>query len=147
MSEFLKDEDVINYLRGAWFTMHTMTLKGKGDDHKFIIQYIRYIFNNTHCDRCDPHARELLKKYPPEEAYATGGYEGLFGWTVDRHNEVNFRLGKPQMTAQDAKLYYTKKTCKGCSLNNSKESEKKEKKDEIEDFLAKHTMGSILGTK
>lgn len=157
MSEYLKDEDVKNYLRGAWFTMHTMSLRGKDGDHKFIIWYIRYIFENTLCEKCDPHAREILRKHPPEEAYITGGYEGLFNWTVDRHNEVNYRLHKPQVLAQDARLYYTNKTCKGCANTYEKSSEDKiknksmekvkevsKKDDQVEDFLEKHTRKSLI---
>jgi len=55
------------------------------------------------CDECQNH-------YGGELAgvlvAAGGGRDVLFGWTVDLHNRVNTRLGKPTMAIAEANALY-----------------------------------------
>lgn len=54
------------------------------------------------CD-CKSHWREMLARTP---APLAGDVAMLFAWTVARHNEVNVRKGKPEMTLDAALAIY-----------------------------------------
>lgn len=56
------------------------------------------------CDECQGHYSGELAGVP---AAARGGQDALFKWTVDLHNRVNVRLGKPTMTLEAASALYS----------------------------------------
>ncbi len=113
------------YLPGYWILLHTLTYSAynayktkqplEKDRHTFIIRMIKEILSNTGCDECNKHAGEYVRKNRPEDAYASGGYEGLFYWTVDFHNTVSARIKKPIYTRQDALDFYSK-NCNTCTV-------------------------------
>jgi hypothetical protein len=52
--------------------------------------------------KCLQHWRQLCKANSPDFSSA----DAFFIWTVDRHNEVNAKLGKPLMTHAEALALY-----------------------------------------
>jgi len=56
------------------------------------------------CPTCSEDFRKIIKEYPP-----TGDY---FTWSVDVHNMVNKKLGKPQVSYEDARRQWTTPTIK-----------------------------------
>lgn len=51
------------------------------------------------CSGCRQHWDAMVKAAPPN-------WNAYFAWTVARHNEVNARLGKPQITLHDAEVLW-----------------------------------------
>lgn len=50
------------------------------------------------CGECRVHWSGLLRRLPPDAS----SHDRLFRWTVDAHNAVNDRLGKPRLTLGEA---------------------------------------------
>lgn len=59
------------------------------------------------CAECRGHFAALLDAYPPEAA-ARSGRQAFARWTVDAHNAVNARLGKPLLTYDQAARRYAR---------------------------------------
>lgn len=59
------------------------------------------------CAECRGHFAALLAAHPPEEA-ARDGRQAFARWTVDAHNRVNARLGKPLVTFEQAAWRYAR---------------------------------------
>ena len=80
-----------------WNQIHTYASQcSSPDDKRRCIEYLHYLQSNFPCDRCKPHfGKYLLQNRPTSEC-------DLFFWTVDFHNAVNRRLGKPTMDIVDA---------------------------------------------
>lgn len=57
------------------------------------------------CAECRGHFAALLDAHPPEIA-AQSGRQAFARWTVDAHNAVNARLGKPLVTYEQAVWRY-----------------------------------------
>jgi FAD-linked sulfhydryl oxidase len=80
----------------AWDFMHAVTFAYPSEapseeDKQNIIQFFDSIGNCLPCAKCRFHFKEMLKKWP----VPTFNREELTKWLVDRHNDVNVRLGKP----------------------------------------------------
>jgi hypothetical protein len=56
---------------------------------------------NINCD-CRRHWKELVEANPPDFASPLA----FFQWGVDRHNDVNRRLGKPEVSFDEACRLY-----------------------------------------
>lgn len=55
------------------------------------------------CGSCGAHWKQLRAQYPvPTDR------DGIFVWTVDRHNDVNRDLGKAEITLEDARKRWNK---------------------------------------
>jgi hypothetical protein len=52
------------------------------------------------CGTCKDHWRAMMQATPPP----LGDDAAMFAWGVDRHNEVNVRLGKAVMTLGEARV-------------------------------------------
>lgn len=61
------------------------------------------------CPVCQQHFSEVLAKYPLDERMTSS--TELFLWSVDVHNEVNLKLGKPAMSYAEAVAFWGPK-CK-----------------------------------
>lgn len=61
------------------------------------------------CPVCQQHFSEVLAKHPLEEHMATS--KDLFFWSVDVHNAVNIKLGKPVLSYEEAAAFWGPK-CK-----------------------------------
>jgi hypothetical protein len=120
------------YLNGVWMLLHRMCLNGRGDDYVGILSFIELLVKNTGCDVCNKHAQAYLQTTDPtpKKAFFLKGYEGLFEWTVNFHNSVNARIGKPQLELEDARTLYL-----GDCLDCTVKEEKKEKQQTPEDFI------------
>lgn len=53
---------------------------------------------NIGCD-CRKHWKELVAANPPDFS----SRESFFAWSVDRHNDVNAKLGKPPVSLEEAR--------------------------------------------
>lgn len=61
------------------------------------------------CEPCRHHFGEMLLTSPPPHRHASfsvSSEHSLFIWFIDRHNEVNRRLGYAEMTHRDAYALY-----------------------------------------
>jgi hypothetical protein len=58
------------------------------------------------CPICREHYAEYLKQMPISPSL--DNREDLFRWTVDVHNEVNKKLGKPRFTEAESIAFYTR---------------------------------------
>ena len=76
---------------------------------------------NFPCFNCREHAINYLKQYPITDSIFKRDKNALFNWTVDFHNFVNNRIGKPIVTIEQATLLWSddgKGTCfKNCGQN------------------------------
>lgn len=66
-------------------------------------QFFDSIGNVLPCGICRQHFADMLKKYPIDLT----SRDTLTRWLVDRHNQVNQRLGKPIMSYDQAVAMYT----------------------------------------
>jgi hypothetical protein len=56
------------------------------------------------CGNCRQSFLEILREYPPPT-----NPDVMFQWSVDVHNMVNFKLGKPRMGLSEATRIWTTK--------------------------------------
>lgn len=54
------------------------------------------------CPECQQHALAYARQYPPDFS----GSSGFQTWAWRFHNAVNYRLGKPLMSAEEYQLMY-----------------------------------------
>lgn len=99
--------------------MHSMALfsttKEKMD---YYIEYINYLSNNFPCAKCIVHFKNYLKTNNPTKYLNVK--DGLFKWSVEFHNSVNARLGKPVITLVEAyKLYSPNSGCTVCGTSSN----------------------------
>lgn len=65
-------------------------------------QWLSTFANRLPCGSCRRHWREIVKANPP----AFDSADALFAWTVDRHNEVNAKLGKATINIDVARAIH-----------------------------------------
>lgn len=82
-----------------WADWHTRALTHRGDD----TAYLTTLGRNLPCGECAQHYAERLATHPPRFSDPAFDY---FTWTVDFHNAVNARLGKPPMTVEAARALH-----------------------------------------
>ena len=51
---------------------------------------------------CEQHFNDWIAENPID-------WENFFQWTIDLHNAVNMRIGKPTMAVEDARKYWSEK--------------------------------------
>ena len=74
------------------------------------------------CDECCEHCRHGMASRPPTDA-VVASRETLARWLVDFHNSVNPRLGKPQVSFDEARRTYEPPQlgsgeCASCGLDD-----------------------------
>jgi hypothetical protein len=75
-----------------WAQLHLRSLSLEGfDDSAWISEFGKRI----PCGVCRQHWARMLQETPPN-------YFDYFAWSVDRHNEINAKLGKPIFTFEQA---------------------------------------------
>lgn len=81
-----------------WAELHrrALTTNPGADDSAWLEQFARRL----PCGECRQHWHDMVRRAPPVWA-------GYFRWTVDRHNEVNVRLGKPLLTLEQARALWS----------------------------------------
>ncbi len=88
---------------GIWYTMHTLAAGARTeDDKKHVINQIKYLQSKFPCEECKLHFGNYISSHPLENAIS-GNEDSLFLWTFNFHNVVNFRLGKAQVSYDEAK--------------------------------------------
>ncbi len=92
-----------------WNNIHTRAGQCRTiDDKQRCIDYLYHLQQTFPCNRCKPHFGHYLKINPPNTNM------DLFFWTVDFHNAVNKRLGKPIVDIIDACNRYNYRSCMLC---------------------------------
>ena len=92
---------------GIWFSIHMLAANASIPKEKeAVVKQIRIIQANFPCQECKGHFGKYLISHPPEETINDSNPDSLFLWTVNFHNSVNYRLGKPQITYEEAKSIY-----------------------------------------
>jgi hypothetical protein len=85
-----------------WRWLHSMALGWDGDAES-LQTILSLITNAVPCGECKKHWVEMLTAHPPKAKNA----EELFAESVAWHNQVNVRLGKPQLSVEDARKIYS----------------------------------------
>jgi hypothetical protein len=70
-----------------------------------LVDLVRIYAQVMPCTDCRSHFSQFLALHPPEAA-AAAGREAFARYTVDAHNYVNARLGKPLMPYAEAQRIY-----------------------------------------
>jgi hypothetical protein len=82
----------------TWDELHRRALAhDDSDDSEWLTDFLNRV-PNISCD-CRRHAKEWVRDNPPR-------WSDYFAWTVDFHNAVNVRLGKPVLTFDQARALY-----------------------------------------
>jgi hypothetical protein len=83
-----------------WARLHSAAINSPPPhEFKAVIDRVR---SALPCGECATHARAWLKDNPPPDDPA-----GLFTWTVQWHNDVNRRLGRPEFSLEEATRRWT----------------------------------------
>jgi hypothetical protein len=77
-----------------WMTLHIACLACQ--DYKALAEFVEGYLYIIPCLSCRQHFEQVLIENPVPE---TGDF---FQWSVDVHNIVNKRLGKPEVSYEDA---------------------------------------------
>ena len=77
-----------------WMTLHIACLGCQ--DAKVLVDFVEGYKEIIPCLSCREHFEQVLIENPVPEA------DDLFKWSVDVHNIVNKRLGKPEFSYEDA---------------------------------------------
>jgi len=70
-----------------------------------VLNYLHGMSVNLPCPGCSHHCQEYLKEHPP----TVESRQALFKYLVDKHNDVNTRLGKRTWTYQEVEEDLTAK--------------------------------------
>jgi hypothetical protein len=97
-----------------WFTFHNNALHyiENADDRTAtrMANYIRGISVTLPCGECANHCEEYISGFTDRDLFAIcKTQKGLFEFFVTFHNKVNSRLGKPQVSLEEAYRIYSKK--------------------------------------
>jgi hypothetical protein len=97
-----------------WFTFHNNALHyiENADDRTAtrMANYIRGISVTLPCGECANHCEEYVSAFSDRDLFnICKTQKGVFAFFVTFHNTVNSRLGKPQISLDDAYRIYSKK--------------------------------------
>jgi hypothetical protein len=81
-----------------WQALHERARSHYGDDAEWLAQFEKRI----PCGSCRKHWQEMMGLTPQNP-------DDYFSWTVDRHNEINAKLGKPTLTLDQAAVRWAPK--------------------------------------
>jgi len=92
-----------------WATIHFICLgaaKGLTEEQRNgMIQFFNSIPYVIPCASCGEHLKENMARLMPIEL-AVQSHESLFNWSVDLHNIVNEKLGKPKVSHENAYTFW-----------------------------------------
>ncbi len=105
---------------GLWHILHRMAFNANNQHNKSLFQEFLLVFQQAlTCQVCLLEFTTFLQHHPLAN-YDNILYEnydiGYFKWSVDLHNHVNIKLGKPLVSLTAAYKYYTTQhhNCKSC---------------------------------
>lgn len=88
-----------------WKELHLRALQNTGEnDTKYLVEFSKRIPRFNPGCKCREFWVTYVKRYPPKFG-PNGEY---FTWTVECHNAVNKKLGKPLYSLEEAKELYKK---------------------------------------
>ncbi len=92
---------------GLWFAIHTYAANAITPERKTaFIDFMNITAYNIKCEVCRQHAIEYIRDHPPTQMFnlqnPDGQDIGLFKWTWIFHNAVNRRIGKHEMSFDEA---------------------------------------------
>lgn len=111
-TEDLRFYDLGNSASGSWYVLHLLAANGEHEALKVVLNTFSKRFV---CPKCRFHIRDYLKSNPFPTTFAkqkTSLNKTIFNWTVDFHNAVNIRLGKPTLTEEERGDLYDELTTK-----------------------------------
>lgn len=93
-----------------WFSLHNGSLRYPEDPSPIFAERMKgFIYGLPYilpCEKCQAHAISYIEGHEKEIKEACTARNKLFKFFVDFHNSVNKRLGKPEVSLDDAlKLY------------------------------------------
>ncbi len=92
-----------------WYEFHTTAFtypaRPRPDHQVAVKNYYESLQYLLPCDACKAEYGKLLQRYPLDPALVSG--KTLSEWAVQVHNAVNQRLGKPQMSLEEATSIWT----------------------------------------
>jgi hypothetical protein len=92
---------ILERYRRLWDNIHTKAAQVKTpQQHQEFCLWMRQIVSTMSCPSCRAHAQQYVLDNPPENA------KNAFVWTWEFHNNVNQRLGKPQLDYGTAAIRY-----------------------------------------
>lgn len=97
VAELQKRKGRLAILRNLWRELHTQA----NPTPDWFDRWLRRV-PQFGCS-CREHFRAVVRKYPPD--FSSRG--AFFAWSVDAHNVVNQRLGKPSISLEDAWSLYS----------------------------------------
>jgi hypothetical protein len=93
----------------AWQTIHLFCLAApevlSATDQLHYTTFFKSLAYVLPCGTCATHYQEHLVTFPIESSVATR--ESLFEWSVNIHNSANQMLGKPILSLEEAKSYWS----------------------------------------
>ncbi len=99
---------------GTWWCIHTIAMTAVTEPMKqFFVAFILQLAQTFRCATCKKHIMSYLSNNPFSPYWEIE--QGLFKWSVDFHNAVNTRIGKPAVSYELAKEWYTAPSeCQTC---------------------------------
>lgn len=88
--------------KGCWKIIHFTAIYDDQTNNKVFCKWIRNFVTKIPCKDCSDHATKYVTDNPPEKTL------DLLLWTINFHNAVNKRLGKPQIPVNEAKVICTR---------------------------------------
>jgi len=97
---------------GCWWLLHTHAF----EKSPFFPDLVKSTAKVFFCpEKCKPHFLSYLKNNP-----VPSNSNNWFDWTVDFHNDVNRRIGKPIVSRTQAyEMYSNPETCASCARDTS----------------------------
>ena len=77
-----------------WAELHARELADPADERRWLENFRLRV----RCDECRRHWDDIVTRTPPD----LSGANAYFRWGVERHNEVNRMLSKPEMSVEAA---------------------------------------------
>ncbi len=100
-----------------WMTIHIVALgyseKPSYSEKKSAKEFYEGLQHLLPCPTCREHYREHLKNNPITPSL--DNRRDLFKWTVNIHNSVNKKLGKPQVSEEEALAFMARLGARGRS--------------------------------
>lgn len=91
-----------NMYHKLWEELHTLQWKSYEETK----EWFKHWCIRLPCGECKAHWLKLIAEFSPDEAFKNS--DDYFKWTVDAHNKVNERLGKPIISLEEAKRLWKK---------------------------------------
>lgn len=91
---------------GQWYTLHSFAAFCDTNPSRYRAMFVAFVtdfLSKIRCEKCNGHANQYLAQNPIDANVRPNQPAlDLFRWTWNFHNKVNERLGKPQVSWDDA---------------------------------------------